>query len=254
MKRALIFASRNAKEILRDPLSYLFCLGFPVVMLIVMTAVNSSIPPQAEMHVFEIANLAPAIGIFGLMFVTLFAALLISKDRTGAFLIRLYSSPMKAADFIWGYLIALLAIAAAQLMICMTAAYIVSLATGNAISPANLLLCCAVSLVSAVLMSGTGIIFGSILSDKAAPGLCSLIISAGSMLGGIFMDVDAMGGTILKICKALPFYHCVRAARAAVSGEFGEIGKPLAISAIYAAVILLIAVIAFGRKMKADLK
>lgn len=94
-------------------------------MLIVMTAVNSSIPPQAEMHVFEIANLAPAIGIFGLMFVTLFAALLISKDRTGAFLIRLYSSPMKSADFILGYLIALLAIAAAQLLICMTAAYIV---------------------------------------------------------------------------------------------------------------------------------
>ena len=42
--RAMTFASRNIKEILRDPLSYIFCLGLPIVMLIVMTIVDSSIP------------------------------------------------------------------------------------------------------------------------------------------------------------------------------------------------------------------
>ncbi len=254
MKRAVIFARRNAKEILRDPMSFVFCLGFPVVMLIVMTVINGSIPPQAEMHVFEIQNLAPAIGIFGLMFVMLFAALLISKDRTGAFIIRLYSSPMKAADFIAGYFFSLMIIAAAQVIICMAAAYIVSLVTGETLRPLNMLLCAAVSLVPAALMTGIGMIFGSLMSDKAAPGLCSVIISAGSMLGGIFMDVDAMGGTILKVCRALPFYHCVSAARAAASGDSGAIGEPLLVSAVYAAVILALAVIVFGRRMRADLK
>ena len=42
--RLTVFASRNGKELLRDPLSYLFCLGLPLMMLILMTIINGSIP------------------------------------------------------------------------------------------------------------------------------------------------------------------------------------------------------------------
>ena len=42
MSKIRVFAVRNVKEILRDPLSYIFALGFPVVMLIIMTIVNNS--------------------------------------------------------------------------------------------------------------------------------------------------------------------------------------------------------------------
>ena len=47
MNRVLAFAGRNLKELLRDPLSYIFCLGFPLVMLVIMSIVNQSIPPES---------------------------------------------------------------------------------------------------------------------------------------------------------------------------------------------------------------
>ena len=94
--RIKAFVERNIKELLRDPLSYLFCLGFPVVMLVLMTIINKSIPPQANMTVFRIDNLCAGITVFGLTFLMLFATLLTSKDRTSSFLMRLYASPMTA--------------------------------------------------------------------------------------------------------------------------------------------------------------
>ena len=38
--KSIVFAKRTIKEILRDPLSYIFCLGFPLVMLIIMSIVD----------------------------------------------------------------------------------------------------------------------------------------------------------------------------------------------------------------------
>lgn len=253
MKRMLLFAGRNAREILRDPLSYLFCLGFPVVMLITMTVVNESIPPEAGMDIFGIRKLAPAVGVFGLMFTMLFAALQVSKDRGGSFLVRLYASPMRSADFIGGYFLPCLLIAAAQLLFCMLCALVIGLITDTAMNFGNLLLTAAVLLLPAALFIGFGILFGSLMSDKAAPGLCSIIISLGSMLGGVFMDVEGLGGVIYQISAALPFYHCVKAGRAALMGEYEKIAEALPIVLIYAVVIVCGAAFAFGRKMKADL-
>ena len=47
-------------------------------MLLIMTVVNKSIPPEAGMTVFRIDNLSGGIAVFGLSFVMLFAALLLS--------------------------------------------------------------------------------------------------------------------------------------------------------------------------------
>ena len=93
MKKVLAFSSRNFKELLRDPLSYIFCLGFPLIMLIIMSVINESIPPEANMTLFRIENLAGGIAVFGLSFVMLFTTLTVSKDRSGAFLVRLYATP-----------------------------------------------------------------------------------------------------------------------------------------------------------------
>ena len=70
--RSKTFAKRNIKEVLRDPLSYIFCLGFPIIMLIIMTFVNNSIPKEANMKIFNIEYLAPGIAVFGLTFIMLF--------------------------------------------------------------------------------------------------------------------------------------------------------------------------------------
>lgn len=102
-----IFSKRTAKEILRDPLNLAFGIGFPVVLLLLLSAIRANVP----VSLFEIESLAPGIAVFGLAFLTLFAANLVAKDRESAFLSRLYTTPLTAPDFILGYLLPILPIA-----------------------------------------------------------------------------------------------------------------------------------------------
>ena len=107
--RIFTFANRNRKEILRDPISLAFLLGFPIVLMLLLSAIEKNIPTS----LFEIDHLAPGITVFGLSFVTLFSATIISKDRGSCFIQRLYTTPMTSADFILGYTLPLLPIAVA---------------------------------------------------------------------------------------------------------------------------------------------
>lgn len=122
--RTALFAKRNTKEILRDPLSFCFGLGFPLVLLLLLSIVNASIPPDANNTMFTIENLAPGLAIFGTVFMALFAGMLLSKDRTTSFLMRLFTSPMTAKDFISGYALPLLALTLPQAAITFLAASI----------------------------------------------------------------------------------------------------------------------------------
>lgn len=248
--RGLVFAKRTAKEILRDPLTFIFCLGFPLVMLVIMTVVNESIPPEAGMQIFRMPYLAPGIVTFGFTFIMLFACMQVSKDRATAFLVRLYASPMKSADFIVGYTLPILVIAIAQSVIAFAAALILGAMVGESLVIGNVLLSIAVSIPSAVMFLSFGLLFGTILNDKAAPGICSILISAVGMLGGVWMDVDSLGGMLQKVCHAMPFYQGVYASRMAVLGEYAEIGKPFLITVIYAVVVYLLAVFALKKRMK----
>ena len=194
MSKINAFAKRNFLEIIRDPLSYIFCLGFPLVMLVVMTLVNESIPPETGMTVFRIDNLAGGIAFFGLTFVMLFTSLSIAKDRSGAFLVRLYATPMKSGDFIAGYILPMGILAIIQSVITFVASYIVSLVTGISINPLGMLLAVVVLLPTMVLLVSFGLFFGTLFNEKSAPGLCSIIISLGSFLGGVWFDAEGTGG------------------------------------------------------------
>ncbi len=253
MNRIAAFSKRNIKEILRDPLSYIFCLGFPLVMLVIMTLVNESIPPETGMVIFRIDNLAGGIAVFGLTFIMLFICLSVAKDRSGAFLVRLYATPMRSGDFILGYLLPVLALSCAQILITFIASFIVSLVTGVEINVGGLLLSLITLIPSAVMMAGFGLLFGSLFGEKAAPGLCSIVISLASFLGGVWFDPDGTGGILLTICKALPFYHSVHAARQAMALDFDGYFTHLIITVIWAAVVTLAAALTFKLKMKADL-
>lgn len=250
--KSVVFGKRTFTEIVRDPLSYIFCLGFPLIMLILMSIINQSIPQEANMEVFQIQNLAPGIAVFGLTFVMLFTCLQVSKDRSTAFLIRLYASPIKPRDFIIGYTYPLIIIAILQSVITFIAAVIIGGVNGYSFSLINILLCMLVLIPSAILFIGFGLFFATLLNEKAAPGICSILITAACMLGGIWMDVDGIGGTLAKVCKALPFYHGVTAARMAISGNYSELLKPLLVIVAYAVVIYLLAVLIFKRKMQSD--
>lgn len=256
MNRISAFSKRVAKEILRDPLSYIFCLGFPIVMLTVMTVVNESIPEQAGLTIFRIDNLAGGIIIFGQTFIMLFTALTVSKDRTGSFMLRLFASPMSAADFTLGYYIPMMILSLCQSVITLLAAMTVSIILGEPLSAGGLLLAAAVSVVSSVLYISFGFIFGSVLSDKSAPGMCSIIISLASFLGSVWFDAEATGGILLKLCRCLPFLYSVKSVRAAIDLDMSREGflLPLAMTAVTALVFSVLSAVFFRKKMRSDLK
>ena len=216
MHKIKAFAVRNGKEILRDPLSYIFCLGFPLVMLVIMTLVDRSIPAQAGMTIFHIENLCGGIMVFGLTFVMLFTAITVAKDRSGAFLMRMYATPMTPMDFVAGYLLPMLAIALAQGLLIGAASLVVSLLVGSPLPVGGVLLSLLALLPSAVFFVGLGLLFGTLLNEKSAPGLCSIVISLGSFLGSIWFDAEATGGVLLDISRCLPFHYCTKSVRAAV--------------------------------------
>ena len=253
MNRVLAFSGRNLKELLRDPLSYIFCLGFPLVMLVIMSIINQSIPPEAGMTIFNIENLSGGIAMFGQSFIMLFTCLTVSKDRSGAFLTRLYATPMRSADFISGYTLPVLLLAVIQSAITFAASMIAAVILGGSISFVGALTAIAALIPGAVFFIAAGLLFGALFNEKAAPGLCSIIISLASLLGCVWFDAESAGGVMLDICRALPFYHCVKAARMAVTLQCDGIGAHLLIVAGYAVGSSVLAALVFRNKMRADL-
>lgn len=252
--RTVVFSGRNLKELLRDPLSYIFCLGFPIIMLLIMTVVNKSIPPEAGMTVFRIDNLSGGIAVFGLSFVMLFAALLLSQDRTGAFLTRLYASPMKAWEFIGGYYLPIILLSVIQSVINFAASFVIAAVEDVEMNVGRVLLALLSLIPTAVMFIGFGLLFGSLFNSNAAPGLCSIIISAAGMLGGIWMDVESIGGGLRDVCLALPFYHSVRAVRSIMAGSTAHLGTDMLVVMAYTLGAIILSVIVFRRNMVRDSK
>jgi len=253
--KTIAFAKRNLTEMSRDALSYIFCVAFPIVMLLIMSVVNSSIPKESGMTLFRIDNLAGGIAIFGQTFVMLFSALNVTKDRSGSFLIRLFASPMKSRNFIGGYFLPLIIVAIVQVVVSFAAAFAVSLVCGYDLNIGGLLVATVAVIPSAVMFIAIGMIFGTLFSEKAAPGLCSIVISLGAMVGGIWFDVEGVGGFMEKLAKCLPFLYATKLARAAVKTdfEFESFIIPLIVVTCSAAVLTVIACGLFKRKMRADL-
>lgn len=240
--RMLTLAQRNAKEILRDPLNLAFGLGFPLVLILLLSAIQANIPVE----LFEIQHLTPGVAVFGLSFMTLFSATLLAKDRGSALIQRLYTTPLTAADFILGYTLPILPIALAQSVICYGVALVLGLEpTGN------VLLAILSILPVSLLYIGLGLLCGSVFNDKQVGGICgALLTNLSAWLSGVWFDLDLVGGAFQKIANALPFVHAVELCRAVLSGEYGQILPHLWWVLGYAVAILALAILLFLRQMK----
>ncbi len=240
--RMLTFSRRTAKEILRDPLNLCFGLGFPLIVLFLLTAIQASIP----VSMFELAHLAPGITVFGLSFLTLFSSLLVARDRESAFLQRLYTTPLTARDFIGGYLLPLLPMALGQGLICYGTALCLGLEFRWAMLPALLAL-----LPSALFYIALGLLCGSVMGTKQVGGVCgALLTNLSAWLSGIWFDVALVGGVFQKIAQCLPFFHAVELERAVFAGNFAGALSHLWWVIGYAAVTVAAAIGLFLRQMK----
>ena len=240
--RMLTFANRNTKEILRDPLTLFFGLGFPLVLILLLSAIQANIPVK----LFEIQHLTPGITVFGLSFMTLFSATIIAKDRGTSLLQRLYTTPLTPADFILGYTLPIIPIAIAQCIICYIAAILLGLKVTLGILYAIVCI-----LPISLLYIALGLLCGSVLTDKQVGGICgALLTNLSAWVSGIWFDLDLVGGTFKKIAYTLPFVHAVELERAALAGNWAGIFPHLWWVLGYGAALLILAVLLFLRQMK----
>ena len=217
--RMMAFAKRNSKELLRDPLTLFFGLGFPLVLLVLMNVIQRNVP----VHIFELETLAPGIALFGLTFMALFSGLLLARDRSTAFLSRLAASPMTAADFLLGYLLPMLPMAVGQTVICLGAA----VALGLPLSW-NLLAVTASLIPSALLFIALGLLCGTLFNDRQVGGVCgALLTNVTAWLAGIWFDLSLMGGTFKTAAYLLPFAHGADGAKAALAGDWATMALAL---------------------------
>ena len=240
--RMLVFAKRNAKELLRDPLTVAFGLGFPLVLLLLLSAIQANIP----VPLFEIKQLSPGIAVFGLSFMTLFSATLIAKDRGSLLLQRLYTTPLRPIEFILGYALPILPFSLAQSVICYAVAFLLGLEV-----TLNCLLAILFILPVSLLYIALGLLFGSILTDKQAGGVCgALLTNLSAWLSGIWFDLELVGGAFQRIAYLLPFVHAVEMERAVLGGDLRGAMPHLLWVLGYAILLLALAVALFLRQMR----
>lgn len=240
--RMLTFANRTFKEIIRDPLTVAFGLGFPLIVLLLLTAIQANVP----VALFELDKLTPGICVFGLSFVSLFSAMLISKDRETSLQRRLFTTPLTAADFLLGYSLPMLPISVLQSVICYIAALILGLKPTVGILWTLLFL-----LPAALLYIAIGLLCGSLLTDKQVGGICgALLTNLTAWLSGVWFDVSLMGKVFKNIANALPFIHAVELERAALAGDISAAVHELPIVLGYAVILSAVGIAVFTNKMK----
>lgn len=240
--RMLTFAKRCTKEILRDPINLAFGLGFPLVLLLLLSSLQKNIPVE----LFDIDTLTPGITVFGLSFMTLFSATLIAKDRESAFLQRLYATPLTGFDFILGYMLPLLPLAVSQTIIC----YLFAIPLGLTVS-INIIYAIIGIIPMAVLNIALGLLCGSILGVKQVGGICgALLTNLSAWLSGVWFDLKLVGGFFEKIANVLPFVHAAEMEKALFSGNFELAITHVMPIILYSVFITAIAVLSFLRQMK----
>ena len=240
--RMLTFSKRCTKEILRDPINLGFGLGFPLVLLLLLSALQANVP----VSLFEIDTLTPGITVFGLSFLTLFSATLVAKDRESALLQRLYTTPLTGFDFIIGYMLPLLPIALGQTVIC----YLFAIPLGLNFS-VNIIYAVIGIIPMAIFNIALGLLCGSVLGVKQVGGICgALLTNLSAWLSGVWFDLELVGGFFEKLADVLPFVHAAELEKALFNGDFELAAAHILPIVLYSVFATVVAVFSFLGQMK----
>ena len=242
--RILNFAKRNFKEIIRDPLSIIFSVLLPLFLLFIFKQIN--IPNES----YELHNFTPGIVVFGFSFITLFTAMLVSKDRTSSLLIRLGISPMKPIEYILGYMLSIIPLILIQNVLF----FILAIVLGLSFS-INIIWAILISIVVAILFIAIGIIIGSLFSEKASSGISSIVVQLVCFTSGMYFPRELLGDVFSKICEYLPFESCVTIIKGIMNANLESITiRNIIVFLVYTIIMFTISIIVFRKKMISDNK
>ncbi|MBQ1502563.1 MAG: ABC transporter permease [Clostridia bacterium] len=242
--KTFAFAKRNIKEIVRDPISLIFMILLPLALEVLFYFIFHKLTAQ-----FEMANLAPGIVVFSQSFLTLFTGLLIALDRGSAFLTRLFVCGARSSEFIFGYAIAMIPVTLVQTVLFFLVGGIID----PSIFGVGMLRCIPLALLTSLLFIGLGILFGSVCSEKSIGGVASAVITAQSVLSGMWFPIEGLSSGIVTLMKCLPFKNATDVMRLALSGGGDPVKEhlvPILIVTAYVVVVFVGAIFAFRSKMR----
>ncbi len=241
--RALNFANRNLKEIIRDPLSIIFAILLPLFLLFIFQQFD--IPNDA----YRIENFTPGIIVFSFSFITLFTAALVAKDRSTSFITRLCAGPMKIKDYILGYVLSVFPVVMLQNVLFFVAAILLGLEFHI-----NILFAVLVAVPMSILFILLGILIGLFTTEKSASGVSSIVVQMVAFTSGMYFSSDMIGETFALVCKILPFSHCLNIIKDTVSGSYDSILTPSIVVTLYIALVAVLTTLLFRKKLISDNK
>ncbi|MDD3715577.1 MAG: ABC transporter permease [Candidatus Marinimicrobia bacterium] len=234
-------AERNMKEIYRDPLTTSLGVLLPLLMLVLFNTIYS----RTGLQVFSPLNLAPGVTIFSYTLIVMFASVLLAKDRRNAFLVRLYTTPLRPADFIFAYMLPFLPFALMQTAVCL----ILGALMGAVYQ--QLLLSLLVFFLMALSCTGLGVILGALFTENQVSAVGSILIVVVSLFSGAWMELKMVGGIFARIAYLMPFAHAIDSLRAIMNGAvFSDYSSSFFIVLGYTLTFSVLAVLAFRHAMK----
>lgn len=240
ISRILTLTKRNIKEIIRDPLSLVFIIGLPLVMEVLFYFLFHNLTSQ-----FEMKYLAPGIVVFSQAFLSLFIGLLISLDRSTSFLTRLFVSKTKSYEFIISYALSLIPLVLVQSILF----FVIGGLLDPSIFKISMIYSILLSLFTSLLFLGLGILFGSLCNERSIGGVSSVIISAHSLLSGMWFPNEGLDNNMIKIMDILPFKNAVCLIQKSLNG-INDLLRPFIIVLLYSLIIFILAIIIYKKKMK----
>ena len=237
-------AKRNFKEVLRDPVSLSIAIVLPIVLLIILAGVGSGIGAENAPYLTA-TILTPGVALFGFVMLMFSAAMILSRDRETSLLSRLLTTPIRPIDFVAGYSLPFLGIAAIQAVALFVIGGFLGLEIQGSIG-----LVIFVMFLMSILYIGLGMIMGSLLTVKQVSGGYTVILLL-TIFGGSWFDLRDIGGAFLSVAKALPFLHALDASRGVMAdgANLNLIATDLYWVMGYTVVAVFLAVMAFRRRM-----
>lgn len=244
LSRIYALSKRNAKEIVRDPLSLIFMIGLPLFMEILFYLLFHKLTDQ-----FQMKYLAPGIVVFSQAFLALFTGQLIALDRSTSLLTRLYVSRAKPVEFILSYALPILPLTLLQSVLF----FLVGGIFDTSLFGAGMLLAILFSLLTSLFYIAMGILFGALCTEKSIGGIASILVACQSLLSGMWFPIEGLGAGMLHLMNALPFRNATQLVQNAALGfgdAWGDLFRPLLILLGYTLAAFVCAVLVFRRKMK----
>lgn len=237
MKKLFALTKRNIKEMLRDPLSLMFCIIFPIVMLVLMQIIFLNI--EAMPDNFKITSYASGICVFGYTFIGMFVALQVSSDKNTSFIKRLNIAPINKFTYYFSFLLSSLPLALVQTLLFFAFALIFKFPFD-----ANLLLSIVYLIPSIIFYVCLGLLVGIMCKNEKQTGpIFSVFISLVGIFGGIFMPLSSLSGSFKTFVNLLPFSHTVQIASDIQSLGGGAIYPHILYILFYIAIFVLLSFI-----------